>query len=450
MKKLDKTALLVISATFCLLIIIILFSSLRPVNISCENTDCSLVNPWISISFEFSKAVDTNLVSQHWQTDPAIAGHWEWLDDRHATWQADDPLPSGQTVNLIFLAGPISEDGSELDKQQTWTVTVRDPQIITIQTINNSGQELFVTELNENAATEQITFTNGKIFNYAPAPDGERIIYSVENESGGMDLWLLNRDGSDNQKILDCASERCSTTSWSPVTLEVAYTRDNTSVDGDERIWLLNIDSGETAPLFDNTQKTGYGPKWSPDGKWLTYWNERESGIQIVERETGEIHLLESYNGDTGCWSPDSEILYYANTILGETAFHNVILKADIENGTIETIMGGNVDGSGLNYDNPECSTFNNLIAVCVQPNTNIPGKELSIIDMDTQDNISVINDLTRIPSFYSWTPSGEYLVFQLSEVKAAEEDIEIWIWDEENQRTQILLKGAKSPAWLP
>ena len=450
MKKFDKTALLVIAGSLILLIFIILFGSRRPVRVTSSIDDESLVSPWLTLSFEFSKAVDASLAAERWQVEPAIQGQWEWRDDRHATWQAGDPQPAGQILQFGFSAGPIGKDGSQFEQDQQWTVTIRNPLIVTIQTLFDSEPELFITDLDNYAVTEQITFTDGKVFDFTPSPDGEQIIYSVENTSGGLDFWLINQDGSDNQKVLDCADKRCSTAAWSPSTGEIAYTRDDPALDCDERIWLLDIDSGETAPLFENSVKTGYGPKWSPDGKWITYWNERENGIQLVERTSGEIHLLESYNGDTGCWSPDSTIFYYTNTILGETAFHNVILEADIENNTIETILGSDIDASGLNYENPECKMNQNMLVVSTQPNTNIPGKGLAAIDPETKKSTMIINDLTRIPSSYSWSLDGDYLLFQLGEVKADEGSIEIRIWDESGQQSRVILQGAKCPAWLP
>ena len=449
MKKFDKTALIVLGAGICLLVLVVIFNSQRPIQVTCENSDCTLVNPYIALSLEFSKAVDAELVSQYWQTEPAVQGHWEWHDERHATWYTESPLPSGTVINAMLQAKASGKDGSDISEDAAWTVTVRNPAILTIQNTPDSGQEIFMTEL-DSGATTQLTFTEGRVSTFEPAPDGEKIIASVENDAGGLDLWLMERDGSDNHILLDCGTERCLSPAWSLSSKKIAYTRESGAESSQGQIWLLDVENGETAPLFDNAEKGGYDPQWSPDGAWLTYWNTLEGGIQIIRIESGETHLLESYNGDTGCWSTDSQTFYFANTNLGETAFQNMIMKADFQESTIETFLSGEIDDSGLNYDNPVCSRGLDLMAVSVQPNTNIPGKELAVIDLNTMETISVLNDLTRIPNCYEWTPFGDMLMFQLNAHNAAQEEIEIWIWDTKTQQAQIILQGARAPAWLP
>lgn len=449
MKKFEKTALFVIATSVCLLVLIIAFSSLRPLRVTCENRDCTLVNPDVGLALKFSKAVEADLVNELWKTEPTIQGHWDWQSERYAIWYADTPLPSGTHLDLTLQSGVIGKDGNSLSDEITWTITVRDPLILTIRNIVDVGQEIFSTEV-VSGETIQLTFTNGLVSTYAPAPNGEQIIYSVENEAGGSDLWLINRNGSDNNKILDCGKEWCDTPAWSPESQEIAFIRKKAMNDWEGQIWLLDSNNGDTTPLFENWEIANHDLHWSPDGHWLTYWNENQKGIQIVNRNTGDIQLIESFNGDTGCWSADSQNLYFTSTNLGETAFQNVIMKADLEKNTIETIFGGDIDGSGLNYDNPACNNAVDLIALSIQPNTNIPGKELAIYDLNTMIKTSIINDLTRIPCEYMWTPSGDMLIFQQSTLDADQDEIEIWIWDSSIEQAQMILQGARSPAWLP
>jgi hypothetical protein len=455
MRKLDKTAILVILLGLSLLGGVILFGDQKPIQITCENKDCSQISPWGSVSFSFSRAVDTDLTAKLWKIEPETEGRWEWQDERHATWYASAALPCNQTIQMTFRAGQIGINGEKLERDQSWQTAVREPLIVVVKNIGGQGQELFTIGIKDNKQLNQLTYTDGKVFNFTPSPDGEQVIFALQNENHGMDFWIINRDGSDQRMLLDCGSDRCSTAAWSPVSQEIAYTRESAGLDpqgakGAPRIWMLDLDSGETAPLFEDSQKIGYGPIWSPDGKWLSIWNGVEGGVQIINRQSGEITLLESANGDTGCWSADSAILYYANIVVGESAFHNVILKADIHQGTIETILGGNIEGEGLSYDNPACHPSENLVAASIQPNTKIPGKELTIFNLDTQESLPIMSDLTKFPSFYSWHPGGDYFLFQMSVVSKNEEDIEIWFWEKESGQPSLILTGARSPAWLP
>ncbi len=448
MTKFEKTALIVMTAGICLLILLITIGNLRPLRVTCENKDCSLVNPEVGLTLNFSKAVEQELLDKLWKIDPAVPGYWDWQNDHQATWYADSPLPDGTEIQLTIRSGVIGKDGSALQEDINWTITIRTPLILTIQNLEDGEQEIFSTDIISGDST-QFTFTNGRVSTFTSSPDGEIIVYSAENTTGGSDLWLINRDGSDNHKILDCKTEWCDTPAWSSSSQEIAYVRKEVMNNWEGQIWLLNSKDSETTPLIENTEINRHDIHWSPDGRWLSFWDEIQKGIQLVNRDSGEIQLIKSFNGDTGCWSNDSQILYYANTNLRETTFQNVIMKADLQKSTIETLLGGDIEGSGLNYDNPACNNAANLLAVSIQPNTNIPGKELAIYDIETMTKTTIINNLTRIPSNYSWTASGDKLVFQLSELSMEQEDIEIWVWDTAEETACLILRGAYTPAWL-
>jgi Tol biopolymer transport system component len=455
MKKFDRTALFVILFSAVLLAAVIVFGSLLPVRVSLAQEVAQPISPLGGVAFTFSRAVDPQKAAALWQTDPQTAGWWQWQDERHATWHANNALPVGETLQMTFQSGTAGKNGERIKETQSWSVTIRQPRILALKYIDEEGQELFSLGLDEDSPLQQITNSAGRILNYAASPNGEQIIFAVRNDDYGVDLWLVNRDGSDQHMLLDCGGDRCSAAAWSPVSREVAYTREAAGLEpegakGAPRVWMLNMDSLETAPLFDDDQKIGYGPKWSPDGQWLSIWDGVNGGVTVVNRKSGETFLLASSSGDTGCWSPDSQTLYYANLIIGESSFHNVVLKANIADGTIETVLGGNIEGEGLSYDNPECHPTQNIVAASIQPNTKIPGKHLTIFNMDTQEETSVTSDMTKFGSYYSWNPGGEYFLFQMSIVSHNEEDYEIWVRDTNSGQNRLVLSGARSPSWLP
>jgi Tol biopolymer transport system component len=60
------------------------------------------------------------------------------------------------------------------------------------------------------------------------------------------------------------------------------------------------------------------------------------------------------------------------------------------------------------------------------------------------------MDDLSRIPGFYSWTPDGEYLIFQLYTLGRNENDVEIWVWDQKMGESKLITTGVRAPQWLP
>jgi Tol biopolymer transport system component len=457
MKKIDWAASTVITGAILLLIGVVFIGNRIPITVSCQSPNpCTQVGPFGSVTFEFSRPVKSDLVESLWQTAPQLSskGKWEWLDNQHVRWYSVEPLPSDQKVTLQFTPGRVGENGEQIDHAVQWDVVVRSPRIIVVRH-DGTGQELFTYGMEAGSSEYQLTQTQGRVYDYQHSPDGESVVFSAINDQKGIDLWIVQRDGSNQHKLLDCGADRCTTPAWSPISQELAYTREGAGLDpngpkGVPRIWILNIQSGQTSPLFTDLQKIGYGPKWSPDGQWLSIWNGSQGGIEVVNRETGNTFLLESASGDAGTWTQNSQFLYYDNTVVGETSFHNVVLRADISNQTVSTILGGNVEGGGLSVSNPVTSPTDKWVAVTIQENVQIPGRELFLLFPDSKDGISISDDLSRIPGFYSWTPDGNRLVYQLDVLGGKENDVEIWVWERKKGKSIRITTGGRSPQWLP
>lgn len=455
MKKIDWIVSSFIATTILLLIAVIFIGNRVPIKITCQSPiPCDQVSPFGSVVFEFSRPVQTDQVETLWQTTPSVEGKWEWLDSQHVRWYSIDPMPSNRKIVLEFTTGSVGKNGEQIKDIFQWEVMVRTPRIVVIGN-QGVGQELFSFDLEDGSPRMQISQTNGNVFDFQASPDGDQVVFSALNELFGIDLWIVQRDGSNQRKLLDCGSDRCSTPAWSPILQELAYTREGAGIDpngpnGAPRIWILDITSGQTSPLFADPQKIGYGPKWSPDGQWLSIWNGTQGGIEVVNRNSGETFMLESANGDVGSWTFNSQFLFYSNLVSGEAGFRNVILMADISNRSISTIVGGNVEGDGYSVDNPVCSPKDNLVAVKIQPNVKIPGAELFLLDPYSKNGKTIMDDLSRIPSFFSWTPDGEKLVFQSFILGGKSNDQEIWVWDVVKDQLKFITRGVWAPQWLP
>lgn len=454
MKKFDKTAITIILSSLCLLAVSIGYNNLRPFRIEYNDMINAPISPNGPITLEFTKAIDPQHFEALVDMEPSLDGRWEWENNRQAAWFPTDPLSPLEELEIIIRAGPVNSVGEALRNDLHFQVKVREPQIVFLKSTGDDKQEIFCISLDDEYNQKQLTVTNGNIADFTPSPDGESIIFSLENEHSGIDLWIMNRDGSNQQKLLDCSTDSCTGAVWSPNSQKIAYTREisisgSTDSKNASFIRILDISSGEISTLFEDAQMTGFSPTWSPDGQWLSIWNDREARLEIINLRDLSINILESNNCDSGCWSSDSSKLYFTNTTIGESTFMNIIQTADLFDGTIETILGGNQESSGLSYNQPICSPTENLIAVSIQPNINIAGKFLAVIDLDNGEKTTIMNDLSRIPGYYSWNPSGDFLLFQMTSI-GKDIDTEIWLWEKGAGQIQLVLKEGKMPAWLP
>lgn len=141
------------------------------------------------------------------------------------------------------------------------------------------------------------------------------------------------------------------------VAYTITYARDDTS------IALLSISRRTTLPLIHDAGGN-YAPTWSPDGRWLAYFNINEGSrrvgvINLTDHLTAHIPLPEHYTALSFDWSPDSTrlIVHLHQRDDGHEVFQVVDL-AQIDQPR-ELVRGSTVrtprwlpDGSGISYAN--------------------------------------------------------------------------------------------------
>jgi Tol biopolymer transport system component len=71
-------------------------------------------------------------------------------------------------------------------------------------------------------------------------------------------------------------------------------------------------------------------------------------------------------------------------------------------------------------------------------------------LNPDVKGGITIMDQASRIPGFYSWTPDGSRLVYQLDYLGDSSNKVEIWVWDRTTGKSVKITDSATSPQWLP
>jgi TolB protein len=116
----------------------------------------------------------------------------------------------------------------------------------------------------QGGAVQRLTTSPGIDTGGSYSPDGRRIVFESDR-SGGQQLYVMNADGSDQQRI-SFGGGRYATPVWSPRGDLIAFTR----LSGNFRIGIMSPSGGDEKLLTDSWQDEG--PSWSPNGRVITFY----------------------------------------------------------------------------------------------------------------------------------------------------------------------------------
>jgi Tol biopolymer transport system component len=88
-------------------------------------------------------------------------------------------------------------------------------------------------------------------------------------------------------------------------------------------IHLINSDGSGERKLA-GTRPGDHNPRWSPDGRKILLWNDRDAGgdIHVLDVESGRRRALTSDSEGSNehpAWSPDGELIAFERTFGGAT-----------------------------------------------------------------------------------------------------------------------------------
>lgn len=258
----------------------------------------------------------------------------------------------------------------------------------------------------------------------------------------------MNRDGEEQELLLDCERDICGEPAWSMDNQRMAYTRQVYQHEFDRyqpaQIWTVDIETGETAQLYQSDWAFGHSPYFSPDGNRLAFYDTINKGIRILDLTTSQESIVPSALSGSGDWSPDGSEIIYTDLVAAENEPFVVLKVLDLETKVVETVL--DVGMSDTDFSQPRWSPDGESIAVSLRPvNSNI-SKTLWVLRLDGLVSRQVTDDPSATFTGYEWDPWGDRLIFQRYKLGSAEKSI--WLW-ESGEVKQIIEKGSR-PKWLP
>lgn len=157
------------------------------------------------------------------------------------------------------------------------------------------------------------------------SPDGARIAFS-SSKDGNPEIYVMDRDGSDVQRLTDHPGIDVSPT-WSPTGREIAFTSDRS---GSPQVYVMDA---EGLNLTRITYRGTYNaePAWSPstDFSEIAYASRVGGGVfdilihDLLTNETRAITAGQGLN-ESPSWAPNGRHLAFASTRTGDSQIFTV------------------------------------------------------------------------------------------------------------------------------
>jgi Tol biopolymer transport system component len=310
-----------------------------------------------------------------------------------------------------------------------------------------------LTDDGQIAETQRLSNAESGIWDFAVMPDGDGVVFAALGELGMSDLWKVSLPSKELSQLLACPNASCSNARFSPDGRLVAITQRNMSEFSSAffsppRLWLLDSLSGEMAPVFSDSQQLAFDPRWSPDGKWLSYISPEPNGLGVINLEDGRTALYPNAMGEAGIWSPTGETILTTNTWLHEQEYVIHILQMNVETGEMVDLSG---EEAMVHDSNPSYSPDGAWLAfrrkVLAGPQMT-RGKQIWRMRPDG----SADEPLTMDPEYDygnpEWSPDGQYLITRRFPLKGPEIVPSVWLIEVESGRAWQLLEPGDQPTW--
>jgi Tol biopolymer transport system component len=408
------------------------------------------VGPYGPLTLVFSEPVNQDRVIDDFYIEPEVVGNFTFVDNKTFRFVPTEPFDPAIPYEMGLGEGPLTDTDVVLKKSKSWKFRVRSP-LVAYLVVDANRSRLWTVEP-ETGKQNPLTNESFKIFDFDTSRNGEFVIFSAFNAQQGIDLWRVNRTGSNPVILLQCGPDRCSVPAISPDGHSVAYVREaaNPSPNlqfGSPRIWLLNIEAKQDAPLYEDQQVLGYKPVWSPDGTYIASFDGLSNQIHLLHLVTNEHLIIPSHKGNLVTWSADKSTFVYTDIDANQSDLRTQIRAVKLLTNETTTLFGEK-DKRDYYYNSLAWSPVDDALVIGLRLEENSSAEVLWLVDPTRHDEKAIANQLDYVYNSPSWDPWGKALVFQQFNVRGAYKP-EIDLWKPGMEAPKVVVEGLMAH-WLP
>jgi TolB protein len=210
----------------------------------------------------------------------------------------------------VYISDVLGRHPRQVTRHRALCVSPRftpDGNFLAYSTYHRGNQDLYITDLRQDSATNAISRRKG--LNMAPAfsANGQTMVVTL-SKGGTPDLYTIDRQGNIIEQLTSGAGINVSP-SFSPDRQSMAFVSDRS---GKPNVYVMDMGSRQAKRItFKNSENSE--PAWSPKGDEIAFTGLQGGAYQlfVMDRNGGNVRQLSSGGGnyEAPTWAPDGRLL---------------------------------------------------------------------------------------------------------------------------------------------
>lgn len=301
--------------------------------------------------------------------------------------------------------------------------------------LRRSNEPVPITNINPSASPSPSASASAK-----PVVDESEKIAFMTNKSGFWDIYTMNNDGSNVQKITKDDMRMPAAFSVSPDGRKLAYISDKT---GNADLWVIDLNTKSTIQITDTEFGDEGSPTWSSDSQSLAFHTNENNGLYKILQANSPLNdkgknTFQTLISETDsnalhpAFSPNGTKLLYSLTDASNNSILHIYDYETRKDRIITTKEAQAVNGSW----SPDSSK------VIYWTNTN----GVFQINADGTGNIQ-IGSIKNIKGTPYYSPDGKKITFARG--YGFPDDYDVWVMDNDGRNPKkITTDGGISVNW--
>ncbi len=209
----------------------------------------------------------------------------------------------------VYVSDILGRHPRQITRHKALCVSPRftpDGNFLAYSSYHRGNQDLYITDLRQNTATNALSRRKG--LNLAPAfaNDGRTMVVTL-SQGGTPDLYTIDRQGNIIEQLTSRSGINVSP-AFSPDGQSLAFVSDRS---GKPNVYVMNMSSRQVQRLtFKNSENSE--PAWSPKGDEIAFTGLQGGSYQlfVMDRNGGNVRQLTTSGGfESPTWSPDGRLI---------------------------------------------------------------------------------------------------------------------------------------------